>query len=526
MAKTEASNPNPEYELKAVVDIGSASIRMVVAQISADGTFQALDALSQNVAIGSDTFTKGRISRSTIQDCVKVMRSFSAVMREYNIDLRSGVRAVATSAVREARNRDELLDRIYMATDINVEVIEGAEVNRLTFLGIRSLLESNAALRQGHLLVAEIGGGSTEFLGLENGRVEFAHTYRLGAFRLRENMDAQQGSAARRLELLQLEIETGVRQCREAVEDASGKHHLLLMGGEARVAARLLLKGWDGAGVATLKVAEVSRLAAKVLDMEVEKVARKYQLPYEDAQTFGTALLSYVKLAEAFGLKRIYVCAVTLRDGLLAEAASGTAWTEDFVDQILNSVREVGRRYQLDEAHAECAKQNALAIFHAMQGEHRLEYRYEVLLTVAALLHDVGMFIGNSSHHKHSQYIILNSDLFGLGKEDVMLTALVVRYHRRALPRNSHADYAALSREQRLVVNKLAAILRAADALDRSHTQAISGVDVILRDDEVVLEVKGTGDFTAEKQALASKGKLFEQVYGRRIVLRSNRRQG
>ena len=202
----EGSKDNSNYQLKAVIDIGSASIRMVIAQIHDDGTFQTLDSLNQSVAIGSDTFTRGRISRATIEECVKVLRNFSAVLGEFNINLRTDVRAVATSAVREARNRDEFLDRVYMATDINVEVIEGAEVNRLTFLGIRPVLQTNAALRQGSLLVAEVGGGSTEFLGLVDGRVAFAHTYRMGAYRLRETMDAQQGSAARRRELLEMVV--------------------------------------------------------------------------------------------------------------------------------------------------------------------------------------------------------------------------------------------------------------------------------------------------------------------------------
>ncbi|VGO13258.1 Exopolyphosphatase [Pontiella desulfatans] len=524
MAKTETPNTNPDYELKAVVDIGSTSIRMVVAQIHPDGTFQTLDTLNQSVAIGSDSFTRGSIARSTIEDCVKVMRSFSMVLKEYNIDLRSGVRAVATSAVREARNRDEFLDRIYMATDINVEVIEGAEVNRLTFLGIRPLLKTNASLRSGNLLVFEVGGGSTEFLGLEDGRVEFAHTYRMGAFRLRENMDAQLGSEARRLELLKMEIDVGVRQCRDAVAQESGKHVLLLMGGEARTAANVLHKERGKGSLSALKVVELARLAEKVLGMDVEKVARKYHLPFKDAQTLGTALLAYVRLAEVFGLKKVHVCDVTLRDGLLAEAALGTAWTEDFVEQILNSVREVGRRYQLDEAHAECVKGNALAIFHAMQNEHRLGYRYEVILTVAALLHDVGVFIGTSSHHKHAKYIIEYSDLFGLGEEDVALTALVARYHRGAVPRGSHPGYDSLSREQRLVVNKLAAMLRAADALDRSHTQAIRGVKVVLGEGQVILEAERPGEYAAEKRALVSKGKMFEQVYGRTVALRAKRR--
>ncbi|VGO18427.1 Ppx/GppA phosphatase family protein [Pontiella sulfatireligans] len=514
------------YELKAVIDIGSTSIRMVVAQVYADGKFQTLDALNQSVAIGSDTFTRGRISRSTIEDSVKVLRSFALVLKEYNIDLREGVRAVATSAVREARNRDEFLDRSYMATGINVEVIEGTEINRLTFLGIRPLLQAKTVLCTGRLLVAEVGGGSTELLGIDEGRVSFAHAYRMGSYRLREAMDAQEGSGARQAQVLRMEIEAGVRQCRDAVGSTSLKTSMLLMGSEARLAAGLAPNESKQSELSSLKLADLVKLAGKVLKMDIEQVARKYRLTYEEAQTLGPALEIYIRMAEAFGLKSVYVCGITLRDGLLAEAASLNAWTEDFVEQILYSVREIGKKYSLDQAHADCVTGNALALFRAMEPEHGLGYRYEVLLMVAAQLHDVGMFIGSSSHHKHAQYIIENSDIFGLGKEDIRLTALVARYHRGALPRNTHPGYDVLTREKRLVVNKLASILRAADALDRSHTQSIRDVKVLLKEGQLVFEAGRNCDFAAEKRALISKGKMFEQVYGRTVVLRAKRRQG
>jgi exopolyphosphatase/guanosine-5'-triphosphate,3'-diphosphate pyrophosphatase len=208
----------------------------------------------------------------------------------------------------------------------------------------------------------------------------------------------------------------------------------------------------------------------------------------------------------------------------LAAAASGTALTEDFVNQILNSVREIGRRYQLDESHAANVAENAVLIFQALEKEHRLGYRFEMILTVAAWLHDIGMFIGNSSHHKHAQYIIEHSEIFGLGDEDILLVGMVARYHRRAVPRLSHPAYNALNREQRLVVNKLAAILRVADSLDRSHSYSIKDLKVVLTEDQVVLSIDRVGDYTAEKRALASKGKMFEQVYGRSVILRTKRR--
>lgn len=514
------------YSLKAVIDVGSTSIRMAVAQIHEDGRYQMLDTLHQSVAIGSDTFTRGSISRSTIKDAVKVLSSFSTVLQEYNIDLRTDVRAVATSAVREARNRDEFLDRIYMATGINVEVIEGTEVNRLTFLGIRPLLDSNQALRKNRLLVVEVGGGSTELLGLDEGSVSFAHTYRLGSYRLRESMDATEGSGARRSNVLNTEVDAGVRQLRDVIGEAGKDLSLLLLGGEARLAARLIQRKWNEEDVAQLKVAELAKLATTVLAMDVEEVVRRYNLSFEDAQALGPALQIYVKMCRAIGLRHACVCGITLRDGLLAEAASGNAWSEDFVRQVLHSVHEIGKRYQLDQAHAECVTGNSLALFRALRGEHRLGYRYEVILTVAAQLHDIGMFISTSGHHKHSQYLIKNSDIFGLGQKDIMLTALVARYHRRALPRANHPDYNALTREERLVVTRLAAILRAADALDRSHTQTIRNVDISVTEDQVVLQTASTGDFTSEKRALTSKGKMFEQVYGRTVVLRTKRKQG
>lgn len=521
MKQAEEVINGSDYQLKAVIDLGSTSIRMVVAQVYTNGAFQTLDTLSQSVAIGSDTFTRGRISRSIINDSVKVIRNFSAVLKEYGIDSEKDIRAVATSAVREARNRDEFVDRVYMATGMNIEVIEGTEVNRLTFLAIQPVLKENEVLRKGRLLVAEVGGGSTELLGLDHARVSFAHVYKMGSHRLRESMDEQTGSEARRQDVLRMEIEAGVRQCRDAVKQDKSKLSLLLMGGEARFAARTIASKPAASTLAHIKVSELSNLADRILSMDTDRIVRKYHMAVEEAQTLGPALLAYVMIAKAFEKKSVYICNASLRDGLLTEAASGGSWSEDFVEQILHSVREVGRRYNLDQAHADCITHLSLELFHALEHEHRLDSRYEVLLSVAAQLHDVGMFIGSSSHHKHSKYIMDNSEIFGLGQENARLASLVARYHRGALPHSSHPDYESLLREDRIVVNKLAAILRAADALDRSHTQAIKQVKVVVKEEQVVVEVDRAGDFSAEKRALVGKGKMFEQVYGRTIILRT-----
>ncbi|MBN2163766.1 MAG: Ppx/GppA family phosphatase [Pontiellaceae bacterium] len=519
----EAKSPSG-FSVAAVIDVGSTSIRMAVAQIHGDGHVTPLDNLNQSVAIGRDTFTGGRISRSTIEDCVKVLRNFTTVLREYGADMQKDVRAVATSAVREARNRDEFLDRIYIATGINVEAIDGTEVNRLTFLAIKPLLKEQPELRAGRLMVAEVGGGSTELLGLNEGQVSFAHTYRMGAFRLRETLEQNQSGALSRSEILEMEIEAGVRQFRDTAGEARGELNLLLMGSEARMAAGLILKTGLNSGFAQLKLRDLERLAEKVMEADPDSVARQYNLSVEEAQGMGPALKIYCQLSSIFRLKKVYVCGVTLRDGLLAEIMTGNRWSEDFEAQILSSVMEIGRKYHLDEAHAECVTNHARALFRALEPEHGLGYRYEVLLVVAALLHDVGMFIGGSSHHKHSKYLIENSDIFGLSEQDLKLVAIIARYHRRALPRPSHAEFSSLTRENRLIVSKLASILRAADALDRSHTQALRNIRITLRERELIIVPSRKGDFIAEKRALSGKGRMLEQVYGRTAVLRTTKK--
>jgi exopolyphosphatase/guanosine-5'-triphosphate,3'-diphosphate pyrophosphatase len=512
------------YRLTSVIDVGSTSIRMVVAQVHEDGTCQLLDSLNQSVTIGRDTFTTGEISRGTIEDCVAGLRNFATVLREYGIQDAADIRAVATSAVGEARNRDEFLDRVYMGSGINVEAIDGAEINRLTFFAIRPLLGGMPALQRGPVMIAELGGGSTEILGLEDGRVAFAHTYRMGSYRLWEAVASMHVSGARQLDALDAEIESGVSRMGEMPGGRRKGLRLLLMGGEVRFAAMQLWGGWDGDSVVKLSVSDLSSLAESVLRLGVEKVGQRYHLALEEAQTLGPALRGYVRMAESFGVKGVFVCGVSLRDGLIAESALGSAWTEDFVAQILNSIRELADRYRIDQRHADCVTENALKLFDLLRGEHKLTRRHEVLLTVAAQLHDAGTYIGTSGHHKHSKYLIENSDIFGLSQRDIALVALIARYHRRALPRRSHVDYGRLPRADRLVLNKLAAILRVADALDRSHTQITQQMRMDLREGELVIEVPPGGSVAAERHSLATKGRMFEQVYGRVAVLRQRKR--
>ena len=180
----------------AVIDIGTSSIRMAIAEIDSTGGVRTLETLSQAVNLGKDTFTKGSIEKATIEKCVEILKSYRQRLREYQISRDDQIRVVATSAVREATNRLAFIDRVYIATGIQVEPIDEAEVNRITYLGVAPFLNAERSLANAHTIVVEVGGGSTEVLIVRNGDVIFSHTYRLGSLRLRQTLESY-GAAGR-----------------------------------------------------------------------------------------------------------------------------------------------------------------------------------------------------------------------------------------------------------------------------------------------------------------------------------------
>ncbi len=504
----------------AVVDVGTTAIRMAVAQVDADGAVQILDTLRQAVSLGKDTFTKGRIEADTIEECVKGLRSFGRILEEYGIPLdRRHVRAVATSAVREAANRETVLDRIYIATGLDVEVIDEAESNRFTYLALQQLLELADLPSNEEYLVIEVGGGSTDLLALRKNRVLFSQGHRLGALRLRQMLEDYRAPAVQLHEVMENQIQRTVERIRDNPLHQK-RLQLVVMGGEARFAASELVPSWDKQTLLELSVALLDVFTRGILERSVDELVRMYQLTYPEAETLGPTLLTYTRLAQALKADHVYVTSITMRDGVIAEMAARSPWTGEFTDQILNSTLALGKKYHFDRRHAEHVAVCSRLLFAALEDEHQLPPRFELILTVAALLHDVGTFVSNRHHHLHSMYLVANAEVFGLGMNDLLLAALVARYHRRDAPRATDEGYAGLNRDLRIAVSKLAAILRVADALDRSHTQRVRAPEIAFSDGQLSITVPNVPDLTLEQLALEHKGNMFEQVYGAGVVLK------
>ena len=505
----------------AALDVGSSAIRMEISEVRADGSLRALENLSKGVSLGKDAFTTGLIYEETIQTACQALAEFSNVMKTYGV---TRYRAVATSAVREASNSDMFLDRAFMRSGLELEVIDGSEENRLTYIAIEESLRGNLDLQSSNVLIVEVGGGSSDISYLQKGETLYSGTFALGAVRMRQALIEVKGDLKQRVRILDRQIKNTVNTIASTIP-MDQVAEIIALGGDMRFAARQIAgeeKSESQFWVIDRK--EFTKFCSEMVKNDVEDLVKRYGLTYAQAETVVPALLCYKTIVDKTKAERIHVLGVNIRAGLLLDMArreSGLG-AETFDRQILASARALARKYLSSEQHHEQVRRLSLLLFDQLKQEHGLGNRERLFLEVAAILHDVGSFISSRSHHKHSQYIIAATEIFGLSFSDMNLIANIARYHRKSPPTRSHISYVSLERDSRMIVSKLAAILRVADALEQEESNKIRNLKVVreVENDRFVIEVETDGDLTMEHISLEAKSNLFRDIYGKPVILR------
>jgi exopolyphosphatase/guanosine-5'-triphosphate,3'-diphosphate pyrophosphatase len=502
----------------AVIDIGANSVRMVIAQVGADRRVEVLERTQRAVRLGHDTFVGGRLGQRTMGAAIAILRDCKKLLGTYGVE---SIRAVATSAVREASNADAFVDRVAMAVGLDLEVLDPAEESRLTVSAVRQAVRDVLDVSRGRSLIVDVGGGSTLLTVLEGGVIAASESYALGSIRTQEHLATSEETPDRALDLLRRQIANVVEAIKRSmpVQDAES---FVAVGEEARFTAQQVGEAVPSNElVSTVERKAFDRLVADCSRQTTEKLSKKYSLPFASAERVAPALLIYRALLHATRVDRMIVCSVSMRDGLLLDMARRVAGDEDpeLIESIVRSAETVGEKYRYDAKHAEHVAGLSVRLFDELQKEHGLTPRHRLLLRVAAILHEVGGFVSSRAHHKHSYYLIANSEIFGLRHEELQVAAQVARYHRRASPRPTHIEYLTLPREDRIAVNKLAALLRVADALDRGHAQQVRDLQFEQLPGELVIYVSGVTDLTIERRAMPEKSDLFEETYGLKIRL-------
>jgi exopolyphosphatase/guanosine-5'-triphosphate,3'-diphosphate pyrophosphatase len=499
----------------AAVDIGSNSVRMVVAQVGAEGGAEVIERARRPIRLGHDTFVTGKLSQESMRAAISILRDYRKILDTYQVEV---VRAVATSAVREASNMDAFLDRVARTVGLDIEVIETTEQSRLVVAAVRDAVGDAVDLTRGNAAIVEVGGGSTLLTVLQKGEIGTSESFNLGAIRLQENLGTAQESPLRAAEMLHQHVAQRVSLMRKALSLKRVKTFVAI-GGDARFAADLVGQAIPNTGLSAVDSRALDGVIEQCLPLSVERLVRKFRLPYEEAETLVPALLTYQALLGATGAGRMIVAQVSMREGLLLDMPRYVTGEQDpaLTDGMILSARTLGEKYQYDAAHSEQVTRLAQQLFDELADEHGLGPRHRLLLTLAAILHDIGSYVSSRAHHKHSQYLVANSEIFGLQRDDLNIVSQVARYHRRSEPKSSHPDYMALPRTQRMVVNKLAAILRVADALDRGHMQQVREFTTERQGADLVIYVRGAIDLTLERRSIADKCGMFEDIFGMRV---------
>lgn len=499
----------------ASIDVGSNSIHMVVAQADADGGITTLWRMKEPVGLGRLSFPSHRLSAESMDRALSVLARFKESAQQRQAEK---IVAVATSAIREAQNGGDLIERIRRELGLYVRVVSAREEARLIYLAVRHALKMRG---QSHLIV-DIGGGSVEFIVGDDKHVNLLESRKLGAARMTAQFVRSDPISQDDLRLLRrhYEKELGV-----LCQQIRGVHPLKSIGTSGTLENLATLCGSEadgnGHGPQIIERAQMEKLLAQLLESRSRERAQMRGLDDQrkDQIVAGAVLVS--ELFDRLNLKRMEICPFALREGILLDYLSrhlpDLAIRRELPDPRRRSVIDLARRCNWNKTHSQQVAGICLKLFDELRPLHHMGAAERELIEYGALLHDIGWHIGRDGHHKHSMYLILNGDLKNFSADEIRTIASIARYHRRATPRNKHDNYRSLPPRFRRIVDVGAALLRLSDGLDRSHCSAI--VDLRCRVGNRIVKCVLTAKSDAELEIWGARRKMgwFEKVFDRPI---------
>ena len=431
----------------ASIDIGAHSARLLIVQVDkSSGTYETIEDLEIPVPLGADVFRTGRIGNKSVAMLCEIMKKFSFKMREYRI---KEYCAIATSAVREAENADIFLERIKFLSGIDVKIFTGPDEARLGYLAVQSIIPANFHFEEQSLLLADIGTGACQVSMFDHGIMCFTETIKLGTLRAVEGF-SDASAAAARIEQLEPVIDYAFSEF-EYLSRKMNCTGLIVTGASSR-AMLAMKKQRIKRGMFELKVEEFRQLRQIAGSHTVEALGREYNIKSDLAEAVLPCCMMISNLLKLTGAKMIYAPTISTKYALI----------EDFIN---SSMHRRDERYASDMRLIASTVILAEKLFAKLAPLHGMGHEELKLLKVAALLYKTGLFVNNQAYHKHSHYIILNTEIPGISQAERRIVAMVARYHRKAVPKPQHLDYMAVPVEERHVISKLAAILRLACGL-------------------------------------------------------------
>jgi len=499
----------------AAIDIGSNSIRCIIAEASNDGKFKIMDDEKATVRLGERLALTGVISDDASNRAIEAIRRFQKLVAGLNVE---AVEAVATSAVRSARNGKELIATLSNELGHEIRIISGEEEAELTAASALA----NFDMYGKRYAMVDIGGGSAEIVTAYGNHVEEAYSFELGAVVMTDRFLKNDPITENDVKKLQRHIReslkrtfTGKRILAESFIGSGGTLTALgSMAMQMRKDNYVSIHGYE------VLRSEVVHLLAMLTHMDLKGRRTVPGLNQDRADIIVAGLVVVDELMRFFDANRLLINERGIREGLLIRAmkrlgfASGKSTPPTWYD----SVKEFAVSCHVDEQHASQVSGMALTIFEALALPFGMKPQEKKLLEAAAILHDSGYFISYSSHHKHSYHLIRHAELFGFSPRERELIAQIARYHRKSIPKRKHDAYQGLKEKDQATVARLGGILRLADGLDRRRNSLVKEITCQFSGTTVSLNLTSAEDISVEIFGANAKKDLFEKAFGCTVV--------
>ncbi len=507
-------NRTPHGLRLCAIDIGTNSLHMVIVEVTAALAFRTLSSQKELTQLGRESLVKHVLTRPAMSHTLSVLGRYLKVAQSFECDQ---ILAYATSAVRESTNGGDFIQLAKEQLGLDVRIISSQEEARLIYLAVRQAIN----FELGAALVVDIGGGSAEFILANYDKPLMLESRKLGASRLTQEFLVDDPPTKPQIKSVRKHIRQILSPLLRRIAKLGPLQFVGTSGTMENIAS--MCAALHGQEASRDRIAGV--ITREDFDLIYRRISRmslrqRQGVPGLDpARAFqivaGCALVAY--LFEQLEISKIEICDRAMREGMIIDYMQ-THWPRvrlsvEIMEPRRRNIVELGRRCNFDEAHANHVATLALQIFDQLGRVHRLDRRYRELLEYAAMLHDIGWHIGHTGHHKHSWYLIKNGDLEGFSPQEIDLIAVTARYHRRSMPKKSHEPYMALRLEERVVIDKLAAILRIAEALDRGHYQGVRRVRISRQRNAVHFGIYFKSDPELELWAARQKVDMLQKVF-------------
>ena len=500
----------------AAIDIGTNSLHMIVVRVRADLSFEVIDREKEMVRLGAGGLDGRALMPEAMHAALQVISKFRRLAESHSVDK---IVAVATSAVREAENGGEFLDAVVDRTGIRPRVISGTEEARLIHLAAAYSVGAPGEVA----VVVDIGGGSVEISRGSGRNADSARSFKVGVIRLTERFVKTDPISPRDERRLVRYVKAELDEYLDELSRA-GFDRLIGTSGTILSLGAVAAADQGHPTDASLRNRRISakqlhRIRKDLASLHIEKRLRVPGLDPRRADLVVAGAVLIDTIVRRLGAAELTLCDMSLREGLIldyiARHRQQIAQVDLYPDVRRRSVIELAERCNYWREHAQQVARLATTLFDQTRAVHGLTDREREWLEYASFLHDVGVHISYERHHRHSYYLVKNGDLRGFEPDEIETIALVARYHRQATPKGRHEGFSDLSRARRRVVSMLAAILRLAEGLDRSHSQTVTSVELHDRGKDGLLQLKTSGDVELEIWAGARHAAPFEQLIGK-----------